>query len=132
MSKSLKKVDGLRHAVRYSIVIAVVAGAVCALASTVAGFSPFLLAALLIPLAEFVACYRFDANNRVAPQELKFFLMVLHAVFLTSLFSRMPDGLPRVAATVQYLSLAFLALGIGAFWFKARILEAVGPEPDRA
>lgn len=131
MPMSLQKVDGLRHAVRHSVAIAIAAIVVFALCSVVAGFSPYLLAALPIPLAGFVACYRFGANNRVAPQELKFFLLALHALFLTALFSRMPDGLPRIAASVQHLSLAFLALGIGAFWFNARILEAVG-EPDRA
>ena len=103
-----------------------------ALCSTVAGFSPFLLAALLIPLGEFVACYVFRAGNGVAPQDLRFFVLAAHALCLTAIFTHVPDGLPRIAASVQYLSLAVLALGIGAFWFRAPILEAVGTQAEEA
>lgn len=132
MSKSLHKVASLRHAVAHSTAIATVAGAIALGCGAIAGFSPFLLAALLIPLAEFVAAYRFRTGNGVAPQEARFFLLALHGMFLTSLCSHLPAGLPQIAAGLQYLATAFVALGIGAFWFRARILEAVGPAPEVA
>ena len=132
MSASLKKSSALRHAVRYSIAITIAATVVIAATSAVAGLSPYLLAALLIPLGEFVACYRFRAGNGVAPQDLRFFALAAHAVCLTSIFTHVPDGLPRIAASVQYLSVAVLALGIGAFWFRTPILEAVGPTAEEA
>lgn len=132
MSASLKKSSALRHAVRHSIAITIAASLVIAATSAVAGLSPYLLAALLIPLAEFIACYRFRAGNGVAPQDLRFFTLAAHAVCLTSIFTHVPDGLPRIAASIQYLSVAVLALGIGAFWFRAPILEAVGSSAESA
>ena len=132
MSASLKKSAGLRHAVRHSVPITIAAATVIAATSVVAGLSPWLLAALLIPLGEFIACYRFRAGNGVAPQDLRFFALAAHAVCLTSIFTHMPDGLPRIAASVQYLAVAVLALGIGTLWFRAPILEAVGPTPEEA
>jgi hypothetical protein len=126
MSGSLRKVESLRHAVRHSTLITLVASAVFLAATLVAGSSPYLLAALLIPLAEFVACYRLGWGQKgTRPEELKFLVLVAHALFLTAMFVGMPDGLPRIAGSVQYLALSFVALGIGSFAFRSHILAAL-------
>lgn len=105
------------------------------------GFSPYLLAAFLLPLAEVTVRYRFGLQPGTGGARFGIgLLLVSHSYFLAGvqvpsvpthgfLYVSSAAGLFRFFANLQYVSVALLSLLVGLLLLRVRVLNALVTAP---
>ncbi len=95
----------------------------------VVGLSWYLIPAMALPFVEFFLRFR-GAIKGPGPLISTLLIFMTHAIFL-ELLQQEVTGVSRLSANVQYIALLSLALGAGAFLFKADILAENEAVQDR-